>query len=1223
MAAKIQRPTTPIIPITPISIDKTLDRVEEASGLVLGYTLNAQHVANRNGSLPVDFVNTTIKAETIAMPSVKEDKYTQCLDFGTGGYGLVDMAKATATDPNAWHLRLVFCLDQNPSDNMVLVEYNAIPLMVSVIKGSFGYAVKASVKTTRGVRETSIFGETLVVPGVWNVAHIVYDGSTLTTIVQDKFATACSVNTFGELEKLPAGPKPQMSIGRSMLCLPYHGNPRQWARYFKGKMAAITFCTGRILSNEVEKALQTARLGPLWYITDKVESMRATHDMGEPIGSLTYEASVESWFQDYQYGTMSYHPPDPCAFGFYGCIRDRYRALPDKRQIGYLVSDECPTFNNSGRKSMFSQAGIYWSGATGAWEVLGSMYVDYEAYESTVYASKGQKSGSGLPTQAPQPVSGGIIQEMERAAWFLREGSNKAMKISKAIYDRWKATGGVNAWGFPIATEGELYGACTTYKNPTVGSQSGGFIPLNIPRTVVSAVFDKTVFYSAPHAGVHEVHGTIYDKWMETKGVNGEFGLPMSDIVDTQGRKYCMFEGGVIVTFGETETYLVPPFRLFLVNVNSRESEGFGQGQNDIYVNVWVSIDGKLIHQQRVPSSGDWEGQNVHDAESNISDVINPGSQSTPQKISFAVEVVDADSGGGGDDDHLGVWTKELNVDNAWGLRESYGQLHSGGFEMVNDIYVSIKRETDKSKLTREDWWWSGDGQYNRGTDEMSKAEYAEAFVDVDSEPEWYDIMDWVRKAFYELVVKGVGRNGVCFGMSVEANYVKEDRSAFGPPLPWYKNWEVIRPRFDVKQEFQVGTDVIYWFLEQWASGYTHDPRHVFYATRNAFGARNWPVLCLSSSYTFLGANHTVLPVGWHEDGDNSYIEIFDPSDGKQVNHVQVRLNANTFSYKDIYNGGAWSGSRLFYVPWDRVSSYPHTPCWELILMILRGAIIICGSSTESATLSGGSTNLYAHGPAGDMAIKNRNTDGLYVNVPFEIEDARQKPTVLITRGVKTGDSAPDRVVHAIKPRTPGGNLEYFATRGQTQFGFFTSGVPAEGMSLVQAYGTRSQPVRSFAVNMPSKGATSWRAEITELRGPAHIFDGTKFRREFVHATVEVNVDAGKMASMSIGVNPGMTQLDFHAYMQPTGAARTTVTLKAIVGGKMMARKFTLDAMTKDAPRQRMIISPSKIDQLGGVKVVGLTEAGNMAGHPEDVVHAGDPVVWPTPEKYVPEARIN
>ena len=47
----------------------------------------------------------------------------------------------------------------------------------------------------------------------------------------------------------------------------------------------------------------------------------------------------------------------------------------------------------------------------------------------------------------------------------------------------------------------------------------------------------------------------------------------------------------------------------------------------------------------------------------------------------------------------------------------------------------------------------------------------------MDSETEWWDITDWLAKAFYSLVVEHLAKGGNCFGMSLEAIYSKKDRA--------------------------------------------------------------------------------------------------------------------------------------------------------------------------------------------------------------------------------------------------------------------------------------------------------------------------------------------------------------------------------------------------------------------------------------------------------------
>jgi hypothetical protein len=68
-----------------------------------------------------------------------------------------------------------------------------------------------------------------------------------------------------------------------------------------------------------------------------------------------------SWSQSYTNGTLLYHSAAASAFEMHGAILARYNSLtPDiQNALGYLVSDESPATNTTGRKNVFSQGAIY------------------------------------------------------------------------------------------------------------------------------------------------------------------------------------------------------------------------------------------------------------------------------------------------------------------------------------------------------------------------------------------------------------------------------------------------------------------------------------------------------------------------------------------------------------------------------------------------------------------------------------------------------------------------------------------------------------------------------------------------------------------------------------------------------------------------------------------------------------------------------------------------
>ena len=291
--------------------------------------------------------------------------------------------------------------------------------------------------------------------------------------------------------------------------------------------------------------------------------------------------------------------------------------------------------------------------------------------------------------------------------------------------------------------------------------------------------------------------------------------------------------------------------------MDTKESEGWLRGQNDVYMYATIEDNGHVIHSERIPSDGDSDGNNIYDVEKTFD--LGPAGilPNDPNRIiRFSLDVWDSDWPD--DDDHLGEYNYTLSMANAWGFRGNPGGLfNSGGFDNINSITWSVSPHVDEKLLTEKQKWW---GVKNAGTNPLTWDQYAAAFNDVDSETEWWDITDWLSKLFYSAVVEGLAESGNCFGMSLEAIYSKKNRAILRLPIDRFVDWESVRNEFNIKHQYQVGAPALWWFVGEFLSGKTHDPVSVFRATREAFDSGCDPVLCISQNYDFSGAPTAFCP---------------------------------------------------------------------------------------------------------------------------------------------------------------------------------------------------------------------------------------------------------------------------------------------------------------------------------------------------------------------------
>ncbi len=876
--------------------------------LLLDYRLDDTSVANPDGSFAATFTGASI----VAGPGVTPlGSLPKALDLGVSGKTAVDLT-GLKPDLDRFCIRVVFRASGPVSERQNLAESNLLPFALFLDQGDrageFNLVGSVAPKAHGWHGPDTRFKKGLK-PGTWYTADLVYDTDTAGLFV-DGVCVGVYAFPQGSVAKL----------GGNDLFL---GTWADGARdHFDGSIAAFQWYAG--IPAGIEALLNEQRMRPEWFVTYKRESVRNRVDLGERTTGLNYMWSAGgAYLQRYERGAIMCHDSVGAAFEMHGAIHDLYlssRSMP--LDLGYLVSDEGPTTRAGGRKSLFSKGGIYWSPGTGAVAVTGQIYLEYELF--------GESKAIGFPAKAARAVSGGLEQEFKGARMYFKTGAAKAFEVHGAILQRFLATGGLGTWGYPVTNEIDV-----RKEGKVVGR---------------SSEFESCTFYWSSKTGVHEVHGDLRKKYQELGGPPGSMGFPTSDEGDIPGAsgaaRYNTFESGSLLWFGTWESIVVAmPFRVYVGRIDSKEDEGWGQGQNDIYCHVTLKEGGSTLYNKRHPSSGDYGGHNIVEPKITIPNVINPNDPA--KSLSLVVDVWDYDDFGGGGDDHLGKWTKALNMANGWGFREKNGVLNSGSFSMINSITGSVKPDVDANTLSETQKWW---GVKNKGTKTISYSQYASAFREVDSEPEWWDGTDWLEKAFYALVIKGLAENGNCFGMCLESIYARKNASIYGLPLDRFKTWEDVRGEFNIKHQYQVGASCIWWFLGEVITGNTHDPEDVFTRTRDEFSSGSNPVLCLSQNWDFSGKPHVILPVAWNDSTKPWAITVIDPNFPGTTRTLWIDPDKNRFSYAgaNSYSGGEWTGGRLYFIPFSLVNERPRTPIWDAILLILAGTIIILGDDAQT-----------------------------------------------------------------------------------------------------------------------------------------------------------------------------------------------------------------------------------------------------------------------------------
>src|SRR5919201_1849562 len=314
---------------------------------LLDYTLDDTTVSNPDGSYELAFDDATV----VAGPGLTAaGDFPDALDLGTSGHGAVEISDLTL-DRRRFTVRVVFQANGPITTRADIIESNRMPFALYLVpRSSTELDLVASVAPkVHGWRRASTRFATGLHPGVWYVADLVYDIDTLALFVDEAIV---SVHAFwwGEIDELTGH---DLVVGAAL-----DGS----RNHFDGKLAAIQFLAG--IPDALEAQLDERRSSPEWFITHKLETLRQRLDLGEPITPIKYQWANGAYLQHYEGGAFMYHDSIGAAFELHGAIYDYYRSMRISSSLGYLVSDEVNSTNAVGRKSVFSNGAIYWSGAT-------------------------------------------------------------------------------------------------------------------------------------------------------------------------------------------------------------------------------------------------------------------------------------------------------------------------------------------------------------------------------------------------------------------------------------------------------------------------------------------------------------------------------------------------------------------------------------------------------------------------------------------------------------------------------------------------------------------------------------------------------------------------------------------------------------------------------------------------------------------------------------------
>ena len=257
---------------------------------------------------------------------------------------------------------------------------------------------------------------------------------------------------------------------------------------------------------------------------DLYRSMGGAGGVLGKVESAVYDAAGGGKGQDFEGGHI-YWSADTGVHAVYGAIAQSFDKLGGTGLLGLPIADEGPVAG--GRASRFEAGNIYWSPATGAHAVYGSIlrrYLDLG----------GAASPLGLPTTDETAVTGGRSNAFAngRIYWSVATG---AKVLQGEVLDHYLELGGsTSPLGLPTTDEVDVPGGRGN-------------------------LFQRGRMTWGLGVGAHAVTGSIGVAYEAMGGPGGRLGLVTADEVAVPGGRMTAFRGGRVYWSLATGTRTVSP----------------------------------------------------------------------------------------------------------------------------------------------------------------------------------------------------------------------------------------------------------------------------------------------------------------------------------------------------------------------------------------------------------------------------------------------------------------------------------------------------------------------------------------------------------------------------------------------------------------------------------------------------------------------------------------
>lgn len=882
-----------------------------------------------------------------------------------------------------------------------LVYSDVFPASVFLDAGSNGssFRIKAAVNNNQnGWTEVDTLARREFEKNKWYTIHVVYDNDTLLLVLQDEVICVAG---------LPNGILKARSSG-----FIYFGTAAdESSQRLNGMIAGVQIHDG--IPDALQSLADNAREKPEWFITHKFLNLKvfADFDPGEKKEDIFLDHNLPAWCWQFENGLIYYNDGAPEALEMHGTIYQYYRQKNLAGTLGLLISNEMPANADGARKSLFKKGGIYWSGATGAIEVLEAIYMEYERLGAANHAL-------GLPIAPQERVMlrngktlrmSGYRQRFEDGAmyreWDTLHPDFKAFELTGDIYRKYRETGAITRWGFPQSNETPV----KNLKGDILGRKTS---------------LEKGDIYHVPQKGTYTVYGGILETYNRENNSYDDFslGLPTSDELQmphfpTGIFRYNTFTNGSILWF-DREAVVCKKFHLFMGQLMTDDSDDIA-GENDVFFNFSITKNGRKEYERDFPEVS---GQNIREINFKVGDYpINPNNIHDE----YLLRWVFWDDDDPFIDEILGVVELTLNADNGWGMR-------GGGFLQLSDkkvtrLEVAIHPVIDPE--TPPDFWSFTNGPGNPATADITYQEYAIGF-DVDEDPSDGSFTDLPERMYFNSYVRKCSHDGACYGFTLAAMYAWKNQSLFPRPLNGYQldgNQRLIE-EIQIRQAMQKGFEPIYWKFQRTLTGKGNDPKDVFHHTRKMH-ERNMPcIINLKNN----GGGHAVYAIDWDDRSTPWRLGIFDPNVGWGVDAaIEIDPDNNRFSYNNGHNYDTLDSGKINFTPYFLVNHKQKTSYDGLISALIGGpAIQVMNEMIEVIGISGeagepvddGSLTLGGENPSARFfpvvtadGLAQRNTPRLWLSgylpwnndLPFQKRRATVAPATYfkpVLRGLKTGD---------------------------------------------------------------------------------------------------------------------------------------------------------------------------------------------------------------------------